>query len=76
VFSRHGCEADVRLVFGKGIPDVERAVPLTDFGAPRADHYPGVIYVGIAPPPPHGEVIVAGPGRGYAGWFWIEGRWR
>ena len=34
--------------------------------------HPGVIYVGIAPPP-HGEVIVAGPGRG---WFWIEGRWR
>lgn len=34
--------------------------------------HPGVIYVGIAPPPPHGEVIVTGPGRGYA---WMPGHW-
>jgi hypothetical protein len=33
---------------------------------------PGVIYVGIAPPTPYGEVAGAPPGRGYA---WMPGRW-
>ncbi len=47
---------------------------------------PGVIYAGMAPPTPYGEVIIAPPGRGYAwqpGHFvwrvreyvWLPGMW-
>jgi hypothetical protein len=34
--------------------------------------HPGVIYVAIAPPPPHAEMVVTPPARGYA---WMPGHW-
>ena len=34
--------------------------------------HPGVIYIGVTPPPPYTEVMTAAPGRGFA---WMPGHW-